>query len=444
MICGNNLGEFALSFWKLTNNRIVKNMSWLMAGKIIHVILGFFISLLTARYLGPGNYGLINYATAYTTFFASICTLGINSIIVKNFIDYPEEEGETLGTSIVLRIIASILSLGVICVIVRLIDQDEKLTQVVVGLYSISLVLQTFEIFRQWFQVKLLSKYYAIATLVSYLVSSFYKIILLAKGKSVEWFAIANSVDYLLVAILLYGFYKKSAGPKLSFSIRKARELLAVSCSYILVGMMTAIYASTDKLMLKQLLGEEQVGFYALALSISSMWTFILSAFIESFSPTIMACHNEHKGKYIIMCKRLYAVVFYTSVIASLGIYVIAPLFIRYLYGEQYLASVAPLRIIVWYVAFSYLGVARNVWVVCEKKQKYLKYLYLGSALCNVILNFLLIPKFGANGAAVASVLTQISTIFVTPLFIKDFHPNVRMMVDAILLKDVLPTKKVD
>ena len=412
-----------------------------MVGKIIHMILSFVIGLITARYLGPSNYGLIGYAGAYTTFFTAICTLGINAIIVKNFIDYPDEEGEALGTTIVLRVIASVLSISVITGIVCVVDRGDTLAIVVVMLYSVSLVFQSFDIFRQWFQSRLLSKYYAIATLISYVAMSLYKIYLLATGKSVVWFALSNTVDCIVVALVLYLFFKKCKGPKLSFSWQKGKHLLKISKSYILVGLMTAIYAFTDKFMLKQMVGEDAVGYYALAFSVSSMWTFILSAIIESASPSVMQYHNEDKRKYLISNKRLYAIVFYFSVVMSVFIFIIAPLFVRLVYGEAYLPSVNILRVAVWYVAFSYLGVARDVWIVCEKKQKYLKFIYIGSAALNVVLNAALIPFFGAVGAAFASLMTQISTIFVFPVILKDLRPNVKLMGEAILLRGVLPKR---
>ena len=135
----------------------------------------------------------------------------------------------------------------------------------------------------------------------------------------------------------------------------------------------------------------------------------------------------------------MYAIVFYISVVASLGITVIAPLFIRIVYGEAYLSAVTPLRIVVWYVAFSYLGVARDAWMVCEKKQKYLKYIYFFSVILNIVLNAVLIPFIGASGAAVASLATQISTVLVFPLFFKELRENVKLIATAILLKNVLP-----
>lgn len=429
-------------FRKIGKHRIVKNAGWLMAGKVIHMVLSFFIGLITARYLGPANYGLINYAGAYTTFFAALCTLGINSVIVKNFIDYPDEEGAALGTTIVLRIIAGFLSIALIAGVVSIIDRNDSLALIVVVLYSISLIFQSFDIFHQWFQSRLLSKYFAISTLVAYCIMSAYKIFLLATGMSVVWFALSNSVDYVVVAIFLYIFFKKCKGPKLSFSWKKGRQLISVSRSYILVGLMTSIYAFTDKFMLKQFLGDSVVGYYSLAFTVSYLWAFILSAFIESISPSIMRYHNEDKTLYYTTNKRLYALVFYFSVFMSAVVFFIAPLFIEVVYGDAFLPSVGCLRVAVWYVAFSYLGVARNVWVVCEKKQKYLKYIYLGSAVLNVAVNAALIPFFGAVGAAAASLLTQISTVFIFPLMFKELRPNVRLMVDAILLRGVLPGRK--
>ena len=423
-------------------NKIVKNAGWLMTGRIINMILSFVIGLITARFLGPGNYGLIGYAIAYFTFFTSICTLGIHSIIVKNFIDHPEEEGLALGSTIVLRIIAAVLSLITIAGITLIVDRNDHLAIIVVLLYNISLVFQSFDIFHQWFQSKLLSKYYAISTLISYLAMSLYKIYLLATGKSVIWFALSNSVDYLVVAIFLFAFYKKCGGPKLRFSWQKGKQLLKLSYSYILVGVMCSAYSITDKFMLKQLIGESEVGYYTLAFSVSSMGTFILSAIIESVSPSIMQYHNDDKQKYIQTNKRLYAIVFYVSILMSVFVFIISPLFVRIVYGEEYMPAVNPLRVAVWYVAFSYLGVARDVWIVCEKKQKYLKYIYLGSALLNIAVNIALIPFFGSVGAAFASLLTQISTIFIFPLLFKDLRPNVKLIIDAVLLRGVLPKKR--
>lgn len=428
----------------LRKNKVVKNAGWIIGGKVTNKLLAFVVGIFAARYLGPSNYGLINYAAAYATFFASLCTLGINSVIVKNFVDHPQQEGETIGTTLVLRALSSLLSALTIVGIVSIVDRGERLTVVVVALYSVGLVFQVFDTLNYWFQARLQSKYSALAELISYAAMSVYKIVLLIRGKSVEWFAVASALEYTVLAVLLLAAYFKNGGTKFSCSMAKAKELLKSSGSFIIAGLMISVYACTDKLMLKQMLGPDAVGHYALAVSVSTAWAFVLSAVIDSLYPEIVQSFQTDRLRYERKNRQLYAIVFYVSVLVSALICVIARPFVAIIYGETYLPAVVPLRIVVWYTAFSYLGVARNAWIVCENRQKYLKYLYVSAAVLNVLLNLVLIPRSGASGAAAASLITQIATTVVLPALIRPLRSNCRLMLDAVLLRGVLPEKQRD
>ena len=94
----------------ILRNKVVRNAGWLVGGTILQKILSFVVGVVSARYLGPGNYGLINYAAAYITFFSSVCTLGISSVIMKDFVDYPDEQGTAIGTTLVLRACSTVFS----------------------------------------------------------------------------------------------------------------------------------------------------------------------------------------------------------------------------------------------------------------------------------------------------------------------------------------------
>lgn len=420
----------------LLSSKVTRNASWIIAGRVYHMLLAFFVGLLTARYLGPSNFGLINYAATYTSFFASFCTLGINSVIVKNFVDHPDEEGETVGSAIVLRTVSSVLSVLMMVCITLIADKGETTTHIVVFLCGIGVIFQVMDTLDYWFQSKLESKYSAFATVISYTVVSAYKVWLLATGKSVEWFAISTSIDYMVVAVVLLVMYKKHNGPQFKCSVRKAKELFSNSYHFILAGLMVSIYGSTDKFMLKQMLNESEVGFYSTAVSLCNTWVFLLTAIIDSLYPVILQSF-DNKKLFERKNKQLYAIVFYVSVGVSLLFSLLASPIVSILYGDAYAPAAVPLRIITWYTAFSYLGVARNAWVVSYSKQNYLKYLYIGATITNVLLNAIMIPLWGASGAALASLLTQISTILLFPAVIKDLQPNVKLMIDAILLKDV-------
>lgn len=425
----------------LLKNKVVKNAGWIIGGKVTNKLLAFVVGIFAARYLGPSNYGLINYAAAYATFFASLCTLGINSIIVKAFVDEPEKQGETIGTALLLRTVSSVLSALTIVGIVSVVDKDEPLTVIVVALFSISLVFQVFDTLNYWFQSRLQSKYSAIAEMAAYAAMSAYKIVLLVLNKDVRWFAVANALDYIVLAAFLLIAYFRNGGTEFSFSFQRAKTLLKSSSSFIIAGLMVSVYACTDKLMLKQMLGTGTVGHYSLATALSGYWVFVLAAVIDSVYPEIVKSFKTDYASYERKNKQLYAMVFYTSMLISALICVLAKPLVGILYGETYLPAVGPLRIVVWYVAFSYLGVARNAWVVCENRQKYLKYLYIGAAVLNVLLNLVLIPPLGAEGAAAASLVTQIATTLLLPALIKPLRRNVRLMLDAVLLRGVLPPK---
>ena len=422
-------------------NRTVKNAGWIIGGGVANKLLAFIVGIFSARFLGPSNMGLINYAAAYLSFFSALCNLGISSVIIKDFVDHPEEEGKSLGTALGLRAISSLLSGLMIIGVVSIVDRDEPLTIAVVALSCIGLVFQVFDAFNQWFQSKLKSKYVAVATVVAYIAVSAYKIVLLVLGKSVEWFALATSVDYIVIAAFLLIAYKKNNGPKLSFSFKKAKQLLALSSSFIISGLMVSIYASTDKLMLKQMLDEATVGHYGLAVSISTVWVFLLQAVIDSVYPSIIEAYGRDRQDFDRKNRRLYAIVIYAALFISLMICIFAKPVVGILYGEEYLPAVTPLRIVVWYTAFSYLGVARNAWIVSENKQKYLKYLYISAAVINVVLNFVLIPWLGASGAALASLITQMSTTLLLPALIPALRPNAKLMLEALALKDIFNNK---
>lgn len=421
---------------KFIFHKAVKNAGWLVMGKIMQMIISLFVSLLVARYLGPSNYGLINYAAAYTAFFTSICTLGINSILVKELVDAPESEGEILGTALGMKTISSILSAITIISIVFVVDAGEKETLLIAALTTIGMIFHVFETFNYWFQYRLESKVTAIATLIAYGVTSLYRVVLLITGKSVTWFAFASSIDYICLAAILYLAYRKRKGAKLTFSITYGKQLLGKSYHFILSGLMIAVYGQVDKLMLRQMINDAEIGYYSTAAGLCNMWCFVLSAIIASAYPSIMNANRTDQELFRKRNKQLYAIVFYISVSVSLIFTIAGPFIIWILYGEAYLPAAGPLRILTWCTAFSYLGVARDAWVMCNDCQKYLKYLYFVAAIMNVILNALLIPKLGAEGAATASLLAQILTIMV-PVFIKDMRENVRWIIEAIMLKGV-------
>ena len=201
---------------------------------MIKSLLGILISMLTARYLGPSNFGLINYAASIVSFIAPVMYLGINSVLVNEIITYPSKEGETLGTAITMSVVSAVFCILGVLSFTSLINRTEKETIIVCTLYSILLIFQALEMIVYWFQAKLKSKYTSIVALAAYILVSAYKIFLLSTKKSIYWFALSNALDYMLIAFALLIIYHRMGGQRLSFSYNTAKRLFKVSKYYII------------------------------------------------------------------------------------------------------------------------------------------------------------------------------------------------------------------
>lgn len=414
------------------NNKVVKNAGWIICVQIIKSLITLLISMFTARYLGPANYGIINYASSIVAFVSPIVFLGLTETLVHEIINNKQEEGEVLGTSIAMSICSSVVCvLGIVC-FTLIANKGEFETTAVCFLYSLLLVFQSIELLRYWFQERLLSKYHSIISLFAYILVSLYKIYLLITQKSIYWFAISNTLDYLIIASGLLIAYKKLGIKKLCFSFDRAKKLLSTSRYYILANIMVSVFAQTDHIMIKLMLGNKETGYYSAGVVCAGITGFIFSAIIESFRPTILENKNNDKIEYQKSLCVLYSLIIYGSLIQCLVISIFSYPIIYILYGKSFLESVSVLRIIVWYTTFSYLGGVRNIWLLAENKQKEIWKINLSGALFNVILNYFLIPVFGICGAAVASLVTQFFTNVIVGFIMPQVRENNRIMIESL------------
>lgn len=414
------------------NFKIFKNSFWIIGSKIFQIGIGFFVTAMTTRYLGPSNYGYIEYVNAYVAFITSFATLGINDVILKEIVDNKEKEGEYLGASLILRLLSSLLSIICLVSIISILNPGDKLLQVVALVQSLSLLFQSFEIFNYWYHAQLMSKISSIISTIVYLLVVLYRIYLLVFHKNIIWFASVTTIEMLLNGVLLIISYKKNGGKKLKFNKNIIKPILSKSHHFIYSGLMIAIYSQMDKIMIEHWLSKTDVGYYSSSTSLSSMWGFILAAIIQSFYSAIVEAKKIDEKLYILRIKQLYSLVIWTSIFVSSFISVFSKEILNLLYGSAYLPATKCLRIVSWFTGLAYLGSARAPWMLCENNQKYQKYILGLGSITNIILNCLLIPKFGIEGAAIATLVTQSMTSFFGPMFFKKLKVNSIYILDAI------------
>lgn len=410
------------------NNKVLSNATWIVCCKIIQSLLSFVIGIFTARYLGPSNYGLISYAASIVAFFVPIMQLGFTATLVQEFLKNPEDEGKILGTSLIFNILAAIISVIGVSSFALVANAGETETIIVCFLYSFTLIFQASEMTQYWFQSQLLSKYPSLATLMAYFLVSVYKIYILVAGKDIKWFAVTHVIDAAIISLLLLLLYKKVGGKKLSFSFSLGKQMLSRSKHYISSGLIVVVFQQTDRIMLKEMISETETGYYSAAFTCVGITAFVFSAIIDSMRPYILSAKEKSDNLFEQRLTLLFSLITYFSLAQGIGMTLFANIIVGILFGSSYVPTITVLQILVWQVMFGYYGVARNIWILAEEKQRYLWKINFSGAFINIILNALLIPIIGASGAALASVVTQIFTNFILCLIAKQLRPVGRII----------------
>lgn len=426
-----------------SNKKVVKNAAWIIGVRIVQSVLALVISMLTARYLGPSNYGLISYAASVVAFVVPIMQLGLPGILVQELVDNPEQEGKILGTSLGMSFVSAIACMFGVAGFTSIVNAGETTTVIVCVLYSIMLMTQAIEMMQYWFQAKLASKYVSLVSLGAYIIVSAYKIYLLVTQKSIYWFAVSNALDYALISMMLLVIYRKLSNSGLQFSFSVAKRLFSKSRYYIISNMMITIFAQTAQIMLKLMVDDAAAGYYSAAVNCAGMTTFVFAAIIDSMRPVIFESKKADKAQYEKNVSRLYCVIIYLSLAQSIFVTLLAPFLVNFLYGAEYQSSVLILQILIWYTTFSYMGSVRNIWILAENKQKYLWIINLSGASVNIVLNVILIPYAGGIGAAISTLITQIFTNVLIGFIIRPIAYNNRLIVKGVNITQLFETVKV-
>jgi len=427
---------------KVIGNRFANNTLWLLLDRVFQLILGLIVGIWTARFLGPSNFGVLNYGASIITFFSVICSLGLENVIIKYFVDNPKKNNTILFSAIVIRMITAVLSIILIYIMVSLIHYDDKIIKTVIILQSLALIFNSLDTIDYWFQSILMSKYVVIAKSIARLLVSSWKIYLLISNASLEFFALSSTIEAMILGIILLVIYFKKNNTNISISKRYSKELVLNSYHFILSGLLISLFTQMDKIMLGNLIGKESVGVYSVAANIAILWYFVPLAVINSARPIILKNKQNSILDYQRKLKQLYAFIFWFGVLVSLFITLFSNIIIKYLYGQQYMEAALPLIILIWSSIFSLLGTARNIWIVSEGVNKYTKYYFLIGVFANFLLNYIFINLFGVVGSALATLIAQFITTIIAPMLFAKTKESTYLMCKAFLLNDVIPKNK--
>ena len=397
-----------------------KNTSWLFAEKILRIVVGLFVGVWIARYLGPEQFGIFSYAQSFVGLFTAIATLGLNGIVIRELVKDESRSNDIIGTAFWLKLMGAFGVFGVLAIAVNFTSNDGY-TNTLIFIIASATIFQSFNVIDMYFQSKVLSKYVVYTNIVSLFISSLVKILLILTDAPLIAFAWVVVFDsFVLACGFIYFYIKNNSKFKIQnskFNKSTAVELLRDSWPLILSGMVIAIYMKIDQVMIKEMLDSEAVGQYAVAVRLSEAWYFIPVVISASFFPAIINAKKVSEELYYERLQKLYDLMVWMAIAIAVPMTFMSDWIIKLLYGSQYSEAGSVLMIHIWAGVFVFLGVASSKWFITENLQKLSFYRTLSGAIINVILNFVLIPKYSIQGVAIATLISQSVAAYIFDLF---------------------------
>ena len=370
--------------------RYFANTSWLFAEQLLRMVAGLLVGIWVARYLGPEQFGIFSYAIAFTSLFNSIAKLGLDGIVVRDLVKEAEKRDIYLGTAFWLKLLGALLMLGIVAIAMQLTSSDP------------------------------LTNLYILIKMAQLFISSLLKLYFIYTGAELIYFVLVTLLDQVTLALSLYIAYRfQELGSFYGhFNKAIAKQLLKDSWPLIFSGLVIMIYMRIDQIMIKEMLGERDVGLFSAAVRLSEVWYFIPVIISTSLFPSIVNAKKISDKLYDTRLRHLYTFMIWLAIMIALPMTFLSNWLVTLLYGEAYREAGQILMIHIWAGVFVFMGVASSKWFISEGLQRHLTINTVAGAIMNILLNIFLIPKYGIYGAAIATVMSQaLASYFMNILF---------------------------
>ena len=415
---------------------IIHNTGWLLADKSLRLGMGLLVGAWVARYLGPSQYGELAYVVAFVAFFQAISLLGLDGIAIRDMAREKKASPAILGTVLRLR-----LTVGFICWFaavagMAIFRPGDAHTLILTAIIAGSLIFQAADTIDLWFQSQTQSKRTVFSKTISYIIASGLKVWLIVAKAPLIFFATVSLIELALSAIALIVAYRQFPAPfRWAWDVIWAKKLLRESWPYILSSLAIIVYIRIDQIMLREMIGVRELGIFSAALPLSSTWYFIPVIISQSIGPTIARKKNIDPVGYDKSITQLFSLMWWTMLPLSVSIALFSKPIVALLYGAVYQKSADVLAIHVFANVFVALGVAQGIWIINERKNTLSLSKTVIGAISNILANILLIPKYGALGAASATVM---STFFSGVLSNLIFAPDIfkRQILSLFVIKN--------
>lgn len=389
-----------------------RNLSWLIAERLGRLGCNVVVGFVVARHLGPAQFGTLSYAFALVAIGAAVAEGGVANIVRRELVAEPGRTGAVLAAAWKLRLLAGAACYAVVGWWSAWSDPAERGLLLIGGLLLFQPALAVSDL---WLQARLESRLATLAQFAALAVGAAVRLALVGADAPLWTFAAAAVGEAAIAVALLNRFARGHGRPAHAAIDREAiTRLWGESWPLLLSGLTVILYIRLDLVMVRQIAGEPAAGAYAAAVRLSELGFFLPGAIVTSLLPAVLQARAAGAAPYRVAMQRLMDVNAGLAYALAVPMVLLAPWVVRLAYGAQFAAAGPVLAVHGWTLVWAALGVVRGQFCVNEGLTR----LHLAStaagAVLNVGLNLVLIPRYGAVGAAWATLATQATAAWVS------------------------------
>ena len=399
---------------KLANSigprEVVRNAQWLFFEKSLRIVVGILVGAWVARHLGPERYGVLSYVIAYVAIFQAICQLGLDSIVVRDVAQSPDQAEGILGTTLRLRMVVSVIAFGTALLLMAWLRPGDHESLLLTALIAGGLLFQVADTVDLWFQSQLRSKLSVAAKVAALTAGNGARVIAILVGADLPAFGLLLLLEAGLTAMALAAFYRKlPTNGRWTWKVGLATSMMRDAWPLLMAALAVLLYMRLDQILLRELVGERELGLYAAAQQLSAVWYFIPMIICSSAAPELARLHKQSRTDYLAALHGLFSFCWSYSVFIVVVIAIGADWFVSLLFGPNYAEAATVLRWHALAIAHVSLDIAQSLWITHEKRTELALYRTGFGFAVSICLNLILIPWHGAKGSAIAYLSCQFS-----------------------------------
>lgn len=401
-------------------SKLVKNGAFYMVERFVNIGFTIVSGMLIARTFGPSNIGKLAYIQSISGMLMMLPTLGFDHFVVRDIVN-KKDEGGLLGTVFTLQGVGWILYVLMFFIIIAQIDTSSESYILYLIVVSTTLFTRLASI-SLYFQAKQRPDIIARATITSRALALVFVVISIANNAS--FITVANYLliqSAVLAVIQLISYQKNGIGIlKWNFDYKRAKDLARESWPFIISGMIFPIYMNSDILMIEYFMDDYSVGLYSVAMKLMTQLNFVGYIITILLFPKIIKLKENKKEEFRDLVLFTITILLTCALLGIIGTVVVSDFVVTLFYGAEFYESASILNVLTLVWLFLWPATLFTRLLVLEKATHIELAKTTVAAIANVLFNMFMIPKYGLNGAAIASVSAYaISDLFMYACFQK-------------------------